>query len=191
MGRPLAKVGSLEEDLAGHIVMQMSQNMTIESVFLRRVIESLVKKFSTFYNLFIDYLFRSPIFEEERKPIIEIGVKEYLDGNHLASVHFLIPQIENALRVLLENVGGSVLKQARDGGFHYKVLEDLLRDPLLVQLFGEDIVFYFRVLLVDQRGWNLRNCVSHGLYKASDFEPSMSDRILHMLLCLALVRKKE
>ncbi len=190
MGRPLAKVGSLEEDLAGHIVMQMSQNMTIESMFLRRVLESLVEKYPTFENLCVDYLFRSPIFEEERKPIIAIGVKEYLNGNHLASVHFLIPQIENALRVLLEKVGGSVLKQARDGGFHYKVLEVLLRDPLLVQVFGEDIVFYFRVLLVDQRGWNLRNCVSHGLYNASDFESSMSDRILHTLLCLALVKKK-
>jgi len=191
MGRPLAKVGSLEEDLAGHVVMQMSQNMTIESIFLRQVLELLVKKYPTFENLCVDYLFRSPIFEEERKPIIEMGIKECLNGNHLASVHFLIPQIENALRALLEKVGGSVLKQARDGGFHYKVLEDLLRDPLLIQVFGEDIVFYFRVLLVDQRGWNLRNCVSHGLYNASDFQPSMSDRILHMLLCIALVRKKE
>lgn len=190
MGRPLAKVGSLEEDLAGHTVKQMSQNMAIESIFLRQVLESLVKKYPTFENLCIDYLFRSPVFEEGRKSIIEWGIKEYLNGNHMTAVNLLIPQIENALRVLLEKAGGSVLKQARDGGFHYKVLEDLLREPLLVQVLGEDIAFYFRVLLVDPRGWNLRNLVCHGLCDASEFGPSMSDRIIHVLLCLALVSEK-
>ena len=191
MGRPLAKVGSLEEDLVGHTVKQMSQNMAIESIFLRQVLESLVKKYPTFENLCVDYLFRSPIFEEDRKSIIGLGVKEYLNGNHMTAVHLLIPQIENAVRVLLEKAGGSVLKPARGGGFNLKVLNDLLDDPLLVQVFGEDIVFYFRVLLVDARGWNLRNCVCHGLCSAGEFAPLMSDRVFHVLLCLALVRKKE
>jgi hypothetical protein len=191
MGRPLAKVGSLEEDLAGHTVKQMSQNMAFESIFLRQVFKSLIKKYPMFENLCVDYLFRSPIFVDDRKSIIGQGVKEYLNGNHTTAVHLLIPQIENALRVLLETAGGSVLKAARGGGFNLKVLDDLLRDPLLVQVFGEDIVFYFRALLVDPRGWNLRNCVCHGLCDASEFGPSMSDRITHVLLCLALVRKKE
>ena len=191
MGRPLAKVGSLEEDLAGHTVKLMSQNMAIGSIYLRQVLESLMKKYPTFENLCVDYLFRSPIFEEDRKSIITWGVKEYLNGNHMTAVHLLIPQIENALRLLLEKAGGSVLKPARGGGFNYKGLDDLLRDPLLVQVFGEDIVFYFRALLFDPRGWNLRNRVCHGLCDASEFEPLMSDRIIHVLLCLALVRKKE
>jgi len=191
MGRPLAKVGSLEEDLAGHTVKQMSQNMAIESMFLRQVLESLIKKYPTFENLFVDYLFRSPIFVDDRKSIIGQGVKEYLNGNHVTAVHLLIPQIENALRVLVETAGGSVLKPARGGGFNLKVLYDLLRDPLLVQVFGDDIVFYFHALLVDPRCWNLRNRVCHGLCDVSEFGPSMSDRIIHVLLCLALVRKKE
>ena len=191
MGRPLAKVGSLEEDLEGHTVKQMSQNMAFESMFLRQVLESLIKKYPTFENLFVDYLFRSPIFVDDRKSIIGQGAKEYLNGNHVTAVHLLIPQIENALRVLVETAGGSVLKPARGGGFNLKVLDDLLRDPVLVQVFGEDTVFYFRALLVDLRGWNLRNRVSHGLCDVSEFESSMSDRIIHVLLCLALVRKKE
>ncbi len=190
MGRPLTKVGSLEEDLEGRIVMQMSQNMAFESMFLRQVLESLVKKYPTFENLCVDYLFRSPIFEEDKKPIIGLGVKEYLNGNHMTAVHLLIPQIENAVRVLLEKKGGSVLT-ARGGGFPLKVLDRLLSDPLLVQVLGEDIVLYFRVLLVDPRGWNLRNRVCHGLCSAGEFAPLMSDRIIHVLLCLALVRKKE
>lgn len=190
-GRPVAKVGSLEEDLEGHTVKQMSQNMTFESMFLRQVLESLVIKYPTFEILFVDYLFRSPIFIDDRRSIIELGVKEYLNGNHMVAVHLFIPQIENALRVLVETAGGSVLKPARNGGFNLRVLDDLLRDPLLVQVFGEDIVFYFRTLLVDLRGWNLRNRLSHGLFDVNEFESSMSDRIIHVLLCLALVKKKE
>lgn len=190
MGRPLAKVGSLEEDLEGHIVKQMSQNMTISSIFLNQVLESLVKKHPTFEKLYIDYLFRSPIFKEDRKSIIEQGVKEYLNKNHMVAVHLLIPQIENALRVLLEKAGGSVLKPARDGGYNLKVLYDMLCDPVLFQVFGEDIVFYFRALMVDPRGWNLRNIVCHGLCDISEFRASMSDRIIHVLLCLALVREE-
>ena len=83
------------------------------------------------------------------------------------------------------------MKPARGGGFNLKILDDLLRDPLVVQVFREDIVFYFRALLVDPRGWNLRNRVFHGLCDVSEFEPSTSDRLIHVLLCLALVRKKE
>jgi hypothetical protein len=187
-GRPLAQVDSLE-DMPGHIAMQMSQNMTIESIFLRQVIESLVKKHPKFKSLCVDYIFRSPIFQEDRRSIIESGITEYLNGNYVVSVHLLIPQIEQAIRILLEKAGGSVLKAARSGGFNLKTMDELLRDPLLLQIFGEDIEFYFRVLLVDPRGWNLRNCVCHGLCNASAFDTSMSDRIIHILLCLALVRQ--
>ena len=61
-GRPIAKVGPLEDDLAGHLVRLMSQNMAISSVFLRTVLESLVNKYPTFETLLVDYLFRFPHF---------------------------------------------------------------------------------------------------------------------------------
>ena len=189
-GRPIAKVGPLEDDLTGHIVRLMSQNMAISSVFLRTVLKSLVNKYPTFDTLLVDYLFRSPIFEEDKKSIIELGVKAYLNGDYVTAVHLLIPQIENAIRVVLEKAGGSVLKPSRGEGFNLRILDDLLRDPLIVQVFGEDAVFYFRTLLVDQRGWNLRNRVCHGLCNANEFGPSMSDRVMHVLLCLAQVREQ-
>jgi len=66
MGRPLARVGSLEEDLLGHTVKQMSQNMGIESIFLEQALEALVKKYPAFENLCLDYLFRSPIFKDDQ-----------------------------------------------------------------------------------------------------------------------------
>jgi hypothetical protein len=190
-GRPLAKVGSLEDDLTGHITKQMSQNLSIESIYLGYVLEALTKKWPSFEELLLVHLFLTPLFKEDRKSIVELGVKEYIKGNHISAVHILVPQIENAIRVLVETAGKSVLKSTTGGGFNFRTLDDLLRDPLVSEVLGEDLVFYFRVLLVDPRGWNLRNCVCHGLCDNSEFSPSMSDRIVHILLCLSLVRKKE
>jgi len=44
-GRPVAKIGSLEEDIDGHIVLQISQNMQISSIFLRETLNTLIDKF--------------------------------------------------------------------------------------------------------------------------------------------------
>ena len=137
------------------------------------------------------HIFLSPVFAPDRRPIIEAGIKAYLAGDHTLAVHLLVPQIEQALRVLLELAGGSVLKPARLGMLTYKLLHDMLQDPLLVQVLGEDTLLYLCVLLTDQRGWNIRNRISHGLCDVHEFSPAMSDRVMHVLLCLALVRVRE
>jgi hypothetical protein len=35
------------------------------------------------------------------------------------------------------------------------------------QCFGDNLSFYFRILLTDQRGWNMRNNVCHGISPAN------------------------
>jgi hypothetical protein len=190
-GRPVAKIGPLEEDLQGHTIQQLSQNLAIESVILRPVFESLIKKHPTFGDLFIEYIYHSVVFEEDRKTIIELGIKEYLNGNHVIAIHLLVPQIENLLRNTLEKAGGSVLIQANNGSFRLKIFDELLRDPLIIQVFGEDIIFYFKTVFVDSRGWNLRNCVCHGLSNPNELSATVSDRLIHVLLCLALVKEKD
>ncbi|WP_367270581.1 DUF4209 domain-containing protein [uncultured Rikenella sp.] len=39
-------------------------------------------------------------------------------------------------------------------------------------------------LLTDNRGWNLRNEVCHGLTEISQFDQMTVNRIIHALLCL-------
>jgi Domain of unknown function (DUF4209) len=190
-GRSIATVGSLDDDLLGRIAHQMSQNMRFSSIFLREVMKSLISKFDLSWQQLIDYLYESPIFEIERKAIIETGLQSYLRGDSLVATHLLIPQVEDAVRNLLEKTGGSVLKQSRAGGFNLKTFDELLRDQKIADLFGEDIVLYLRVLFTDQRGWNLRNDVCHGMVPFNGFAINIADRIIHALLCLALVRSKE
>ena len=109
----------------------------------------------------------------------------------MVAAHLLVPQFEDALRNLLENIGGSVLKKGRNGDLPLKLLDDLLRDPLMNEFLGEDLMLYFRVLYTDQRGWNVRNRICHGMFSSNEFGAPITDRVVHSLLCLALVREEE
>ncbi len=190
-GRPVALIGSLEDDLLGHIVHLSSQNMVFASIFLRQVIEEVISRFELIPQNIIDYLYQSTVFDNDKKTIIFDGLTSYLGNKHVVAIHLLIPQIESAFRKLVEHSGGSVLKPSRGGGMHLKTLDELLRDQRIINIFGEDMSLYFRILLTDQRGWNLRNDVCHGICPADTFQVNISDRVFHVLLCLALVREKE
>jgi hypothetical protein len=190
-GRPIAKIGPLQEDLDGHIVLHMSRNMSFSTIFLRLILERLQDKFNLSPQSISDFLYKSPLFEPDRMPIINAGLQAYLEGNHIVAAHLLIPQIEDALRNLVELAGSAIYKPNRSGGLSLKTLDEVLRDEVIAQVFGENAAFYLRGLLTDQRGWNIRNTVCHGMAAAGFFTADMSDRIFHALILLGHVRPKD
>lgn len=190
-GRVVAVVGSLEDDLDGNVVSQMSQNMAISVMFLSAVLDRVISKFSLNDEGIINYLFKAPIFTSIQKELLLKGVRAYLEGDYVISIHLLIPQIEAATRNLVEMSGGAVLKRGRGGGFHLRTLDEILRSEQIIQALGEDVALYFRVVLTDQRGWNIRNDVCHGLSPHDQFSKGVVDRLIHILLVLAQLRVKE
>jgi hypothetical protein len=190
-GRPVTTLGSLDEDLEGNLAHQMSQNMAISAVSLHQVLKTVITKFALSSEGLLEYLYESPLFQEDRKKIIRAGLEAYFHENHLVAIHLLTPQIEAAIRDLIEMAGGTVLRASRSGGLHLKTFDELLRDEQIKTVFGEDAAFYLRVLFTDQRGWNVRNNVCHGIIPAQFFDVRLSERIIHVLLCLALVPEKE
>ncbi len=188
-GRPVANIGPLEGDLDGNIAHQMSQNMSIHAMFLHRVFSEAIRKHKLSADNLLEHLYLSPVFQEEKRMIIQTGLVAYFDGDHLTAIHLLVPQIEDVFRHIVESCGGAVLKQGRHGGMQLLVMDELLRDRAVSDVFGDDAVFYFRVLLSDLRGWNVRNNVCHGLFHYKSYNSVISERLLHILLCLALVRK--
>lgn len=190
-GRPIAKIGPLHEDLDGHVVLHMSRNMSFATIFLRLVLERLQSKFNLSSKDVADFLCQSPLFEADRLPIINAGLQAFLEGNHIVTAHLLIPQIEDAIRNLVEMAGGAIYKPNRSGGLSLKTLDEVLRDDIITHVLGDNTAFYLRVLLTDQRGWNIRNTVCHGLASAGYFTADMSDRILHALLLLGHIRPRD
>ncbi len=190
-GRPTAKIGSVEDDLDGRVVRQTSQHMQFEIPWLRAVLDRMRERLTPSAADLRDHLLKAPVFAQERAPILERGLDAYLDGDATVAAPMLIPQVEDALRNLVRLAGGSTYKQHRLGGLMLKTFDDLLHEEAVVKSLGENVVHYFRVLFTDQRGWNIRNDVCHGITPAAGFSPQLTDRIFHALLVLALLRPQE
>ncbi len=189
-GRTVAQIGPLEEDLEGHVAMQTSRNMEFSAVFLRMVLEKIAENYDPLLQRIMDYIYQSPVYDPEYRPIIENGMAAYLRGDHAAAIHILIPMIENTLRRLMVLTGGPVYRPDQRGGLSLRSLDKILQDEGVIRSLGESTVHYLRVLLTDQRGWNLRNNICHGLQHPNTFGYKVGDRLLHVLLVLAQLREK-
>ncbi|MCK4342012.1 MAG: DUF4209 domain-containing protein [Phycisphaerae bacterium] len=189
-GRVVAEVGAPQDDLEGQIAHRMAEDLGFCMPFLRATIDKVCDKFSMSTDAVLDFLFQSPAFEEDRRPLIQMGVEAYLRGDHAVSAHMLVPQIEAAVRNLVVGLGGPILERGRHGGMNLRNLGKLLRDERLVATLTDRVTLYLRVLLTDQRGWNLRNIVCHGLAPAGAFGSAVADRILHALLLLGLTKER-
>jgi hypothetical protein len=132
---------------------------------------------------------KSCIIEKDRFTILEKGLNDYFNKEFIHAIHLFVPQFEEAIRNLVEMNGGNVLVQKGDS-FNLKTLDHLLNDEIVKDIFGEDITLYFRTLFTDKRGWNLRNNLAHGMMDAIDFNKQNTDRIIHAILILGMVRLK-
>lgn len=96
-------------------------------------------------------------------------------------------KIEGVLRCLNVLAGGSESYVTRDRQgrplSRARDLDDLLRQPLLVQMLGPDTTFFLRFLLVEKAGLNLRHRIAHSLM----ITPEYALENLHLLF-VAIMR---
>lgn len=163
--------------------------MSISSFFLHHSFSRATESYNLNADLITNFIFASPIFEESKRELIYTGLLAYFEKNYISAIHILTPQTEAAIRTLVELMGGPTLKKNRQNGLQLRTFDDLLRDEIVEECMGTDATFYFRTLLTDQRGWNMRNDVCHGISPSSMFNYSTADRIVHVLLCLSQVRE--
>lgn len=189
-GRVIATLKSLEEDMDGHLAQHISQGLAFSSIFLHAIFEKAISENKISSEILVTYLKKTPIIKAERFPLIENSLKAYFEKNYIVFIHLIIPQIEESIRNVIEVSGGTVLKVSRSGGYQLRTLDDILRDPILIKTLGEDFTNYFRILFTDQRGWNLRNNVCHGMISPYAFNKQTADRVLHSLLCIGIIRKQ-
>jgi hypothetical protein len=189
-GRVVATIGSLEHDLEGHVVRQISQNLSFSAPFLRAVLNESISNKGLSKSNILDFLKKTPVLKLDRVSIIDRALDAYFQNDYLVFIHLIIPQIEEAIRNIVEMAGGNVLKPSRGGGYHLRTFDEILRDDIIKESLGENLADYFRILFTDQRGWNLRNRVCHGIASPNMFNPQTADRIFHALICLGLIHEK-
>jgi hypothetical protein len=189
-GHISARAGSIHEDPDGRMFFQLAETMAFHGPFLAGALERSRERLGLSAETIVNHLFRSPVFEDVRRSLLLHGLEAYFRGDYLTAVHILVPQIEQALRVLVGLLGIPINKPHRSGIMQVKNLNDILREPAVLDLFGEDLSHYLLVFLADSRGHNVRNEVCHGLLPAEAFGQAMADRVLHCLLTMAVIQKK-
>ncbi len=190
-GRPVSQIGSIENDIEGRVIQQTSQNMQIDQFFLAGAIDTVADHFNLAHTDLVVHLLRSPVFISEMRPALEVGLSAYFKEDYISSICVLIPQIEASVRHLAKLVGLPLFRRGRHGDLLLRNLDDLMRDKMISQIMGTRMISYLLLLLTDQRGWNLRNIVSHGLVPPTMLGRLQADRVIHALLLLSIIRKND
>ena len=189
-GRPTTLIGNEENDIEDQLVLYISKILELQAVFIHNVIKENIQKGHFSKETIIDFLHECPLFEKDRFEIIEKGIESYLNEDYLTMTHLLIPQVENAIRNLVELLDESTLEIKKSNNtLQLKTLDTLLREKSLLTM-NENFVYYMRILYTDSRGWNLRNLVCHGLSPLKYFNHTTTDRIFHSLICVGSIRYK-
>jgi hypothetical protein len=105
----------------------------------------------------------SPFVPPRREHSFARGLYAGFRGDFGVAAHLLLPQLENALRWLLNRAGVVTISQDPQGVQKERNLGLLLEMAELEAILGPDTVFDLQALLVDEQGPNLRNEVAHGL----------------------------
>ena len=193
-GRPSSIIGSIEKDFDGQLVLHICKTMQLNSIFLHYGIKELISTGALSTDNLMKRVINTPIIDTNRQEIIRQALLAYNADNYITMCHLMIPQIEDAFRSLIDKSGKAVIRPQKDqnnSGFTQRILDDILKDSVITEVFGDDFAFYSRILLTDQRGLNIRNNLCHGLVEPAFFNSVIADRLLHLFCVLTLVRYSE
>ncbi len=121
---------------------------------------------------------------EERLLIFERAIIAGIEGDRLFFVHLIIPQLENSIRLIF---GRNKLKTTSvypNGVQQERDLNELLRDPEADNIFGKDLVWEMRTLLIEKAGANFRNRICHGLMSLEEINNSPAELLLWLVIHL-------
>jgi hypothetical protein len=195
-GNVTAKIPSMTEDYEGSLKAQivrsynMGQNLSACTT-LRKGVDLFVQSDESWKNAVKELVEKSVFVPKDRTAIFERALIAGFEGDYLMFTHFMIPQLENSIRMLFglnklktTSVSSSGIQEERD-------LNQLLSDQSAETIFGKDLVWEMRSLLIEKCGLNLRNRVCHGLINSSDVNSGSSLFLLwlstYLLVC---VRKR-
>lgn len=136
---------------------------------------------------FLPMLIHDPRVPPGREIIIAHGLHAGLVADSLTAVHLLIPQLEASLRYVLAQRGILTSKIKDEGIQEAYNMNRLLTNPIcsepLTTIFGEDLIFDMRGLLVERFGANLRNDMAHGLIDYDYFDTPQARYLWWLSLC--------
>lgn len=110
----------------------------------------------------------NPFIPSGHEGIYVRGLQAGFFGDWLTAVHLLIPQVEASLRHVFQQ-HGAVTSTLVEGIQQERDLNQLLWMPEMEQIFGADVAFDLRGILIERFGHNMRNESAHGLMPEGAF----------------------
>ena len=116
------------------------------------------------------------------------GLVAYEESRFWDAIHVLVPQVERVIRNIGLALGVGVLSyRSSSGQLLWVTLKELLEEPRVVSTLDQiagDFALHLKYVLIDPRGWNIRNDVAHGLLNP-DHSPS-AEALVVILILLAI-----
>ena len=188
-----ADMGDESGDPDGKMVFETSRRVQLIAHWIGWGFDHLLANGLTAAHV-IDFVRLSPLFTEDRIPLIRRGVEAHILGDFIQSIHVLVPQIERAVVNIARYVGTPTVKpfQSGKGVMQSKYLQDALeRDHAIKEILGDNLRMYLLSTSAHNKGLNIRNEVCHGLWTTDQFTKSASERVLHLLLSVSLLWAKQ
>ncbi len=185
-----ANVQDVAGDPDGRMAFETARRLQLNSIWLSWGFDHLIENGLTAERI-VD--FNSPLFAQDRLPLIRRAAEAHIVGDYVQAIHLLVPQIERAIVGLIFLLGGPSTKSHRSGRavMQAKSLNDALDDETVRQVLGSDLRMYLIATLSHPKGMNIRNQVCHGLWPPAAFNKTVSERVIHVLLSLSLLRKRK
>lgn len=105
-------------------------------------------------------------------------------------VDLLSIRFEGMLRDMVGDYGGHVTKMDRDNNLSQALLDSLLREPCLHDIFREEDIEFFEYVFT-AKGHNIRNDVAHAFYIPQDYGMIQATLVFLCILRLTMFRPKE
>lgn len=186
-GREIAHLGREDGD-TGRLMHHLAQGMGFTSFHLRQAFARFRERHALDVQAIFDYCAASAVWPDDRHGVLRRGIEAYLDDDHVVAIHLLVTELENAVRNIARTIRTPLQRPNRFGGLDLRTFGDLLADPQVRQCLTENVATYIESVLTDQRGWNLRNTTCHGVRPFATFNSAASDRAMHIVLLLSLLR---
>ena len=98
-------------------------------------------------------------------------------------------RFEGILRDMVGDYGGCVTKVGQDSSISQALLDDLLREPCLLQIFKKEDIEFFEYVFT-AKGCNIRNNVAHAFYLPVDYGTTEATLVFLCILRLTMFRPK-
>lgn len=184
------------EGNAGSITKQPNKNLIYE---LRSIIKQNYISLISAINILKDIKFKddcltillsSKAFQGCGKETIDKLVNFYYEKDYMSFCFIVVPQIERALRDIKLINGDLILKRTANLTQKTILLEDILKENKeqnsLYNTFDDNTIKFFRTVLIEDNGFNIRNNLCHGYYTGNETNyEEIADLLMIIILCIA------